>query len=177
MEMKLLEQLYHWRNILLRQAREPAFIPLTREEFQIISTDCGPCTRTERFMVDVSPTVFGIDTFETPFAEDMRHRQIDIPVIQIAEGHNISNFAEVVSKDASRDYLHRRLIAHICHDTTEIKLTFEWDILAKFKRKFRLTKWWPVKTRTVILEGRVLYPYLKVSLPRNKHHAQFKHTQ
>lgn len=129
-------------------------------------------------MVDAPPKIFDIDVFETPFGMDMRHRQIDVPVTRIVESTDVSYYHECVTNDdPDKCRIHRRLIAHICHDTTEIKLTFEWDCFAKFKRALRITKWWPVKTRTAVIEGRVLYPYLKISLPHNKHHASFKHTK
>lgn len=171
--MSLIAQLHRWRHKFLEQMKDPAFVPLTREEFDVIVSGFPPYTRTERFIVDSPPKLFGIDVFSTPFAEGMRQRQIDLPVTQISEGHNISNWAETVNKEASRDYLNRRLTAHICHDTSMLSLTFEWDSLAKIKRKFRLTKWFPVRTRTVKIEGRVLYPYLKISLPHNRHRVTF----
>lgn len=177
MEMKLLEQLYRWRNKIWAQGEQPAFVPLSREEFTVTAWDSCPYTQTERFIANVPPKIFGIDTFETPFADEMRARQIDIPVTQVDESAEFSEYEEILSQDYNRRLVRYRLRAHICHDTTEIKLTFEWDVLAKFKRKFRLTKWFPIKTRTATIEGRVLYPYLKVTLPHNKHHVQFKHTK
>lgn len=174
--MNLYNQLQRWRRKFLEQGSDPSFVPLTREEFSVAVSDCRPYTRTERFIVDAPPQLFGIDAFETPYAEEMRQRQIDVPVCQISETVDIASSDSYLREVIKKNTQHR-LTAFICHDTTKLTLTFEWDTLAKFKRKFRLTKWFPVRTRTVTIEGRVLYPYLKVSLPHNKHHVQFNHTQ
>lgn len=187
MEMKtLLEQLHHWRCKFLKKGEDPKFIPMTRDEFQIISTDFGSYTQTERFRSTCEPCVaavigqklFGYDVFDSPFAIEMRARQIDVPLTRIAESTDVSYYHEyVTSNDPDKCRIKRRLIATLCHDTTNITLTFEWDCFTKFKRTLRITKWFPIKTRTATIEGRVLYPYLKVSLPHNKHHVQFKHTK
>lgn len=171
--MKLIEQLHRWRHTFLMQGADPAFVPLTREEFSVAVSDCPYYTRTESFRVGAPPKLFDVDVFLSPFAEEIRQRQIDLPVLQLSETARITDGY----MDTHDKALRHRLHAFICHDTTKLILTFEWDCWANFKRKFRLTKWFPVRTRTVTIEGRVLYPYLKVSLPHNKHHVQFQHTK
>lgn len=169
--MSLLEQLCRWRHKFLEQMKDPAFVPLTREEFDVVVSSSPPYTRTERFIVDSPPKLFGIDVFSTPFAESMRQRQVDIPVAQVSETVNVATGSWC--SETIQDYVQKRLTAYICHDTTSLKLTFEWDPLAAFKRKLRITKWFPIKTRTVTIDARVLYPYLKLSLPHNRHRVKF----
>lgn len=156
---------------------KPAFIPLTAEELGIIRYPpdpnevgyyTGPLLR--------CPVLFGTDVFESPFGLQMRDRQVKMPVEQVCINDKTSiglNLTVDTHKDEQMNVLYRRLSAHICKDTTKLSVTFEWDMFASFKRALRITRWFPIKKRTVEIDGRVLYPYLNITFPINRHHVTF----
>jgi hypothetical protein len=171
--MSILERIHKWRYQRMDADGEtPKFVPLRRDELLEIKSSCGP-------MVPASEAthneVFGMGVFESPFAEEMRCRQVEmerVPFIaEVSVDETLATWRTF--RDDVDCHLRRQLEAHICTDITAIEVTMEWDIWARWKRWLRLTRWFPVKTRTVKIDGRVLYPYLKVSLPQNRHHVRF----
>lgn len=165
--------LYQWVAKMQCDNREPAFVPLSRDEIVSIYSSADAYVK-----ADPRPTrdrVMGIDVFTTPFAEEMRQRQVEMSMIQLAESVEIDTTAFRMESHQNHitGNMIRRLSARICCDTTKIMVTMEWDSIAWLKRKTGLSKWWKVKQRTVEIEGRVLYPYLKLSLPANRHHVTF----
>lgn len=150
---------------------EPEFVPLSREELHEIKSDFVPMVPT----TDRRNEVFGMEPFLTPFAEEIRVRQVAMERVPYIAEYTINEL--LVTKRDYPDEVARhqrcRLEAMVCTDTTHVDVTFEWDIWARWKRWLRLTRWLPVRKRTVRIDGRVLYPYLKVSLPQNRQHVQF----
>lgn len=173
--MKLLEQIMKWRlNRIQADGKEPEFVPLSRNELLELKSD-APAP----MVCPTEPscnTVFGMEPFLTPFASEMRCRAVEIervPLINECEVSEALEFSETRTSVPGSNIQRRQLRTMVCADTTKIEITFEWDIWARWKRLMRVTRWFPVKTRTVRIDGRVLYPYLKVSLPQNRHHVQF----
>lgn len=178
MKAALLQRLYRWRKYLqmitTHTGDEPAFIPLTREEIEILK-DRYVGDEKGYFIGDISPKMFGLEAQETSYAVLQRQRMLTMPVTRLAEVDRVDlsfEYVRDVDHECAR-YLHRRMVARICTDTTQLLIRLEWDILAKFKRALRITKWFPVKWRTVAIQGTVLYPYLNVTLPHNRHVVQF----
>lgn len=148
---------------------KPAFIPISKVEQLEVAKDAMFCSYP---LPPESNQVLGIDTFDTPFAQPMRTRQIDMPLMRVSECADALYHNAEVSKEMVRGMFYR-LNAKIVSDTSALDVTFEFDPWVKVKRFLRITKWFPVKQRTVTLDCRVLYPYIKVALPHNKHHVQF----
>lgn len=178
MKNSLKEKLYRWLEMFkaMNNGEDPRFLPLTKEEIEVLvdrsSGERGFFTggSTCRFM--------GIDAKETSFAVMQRQRMLTMPVAKLREVARVDLSFEYVAKvdhECAR-YLHRKMVARICTDTTNLFIRLEWDPLAKLKRALRITKWFPVKSRTVAITGTVLYPYLAVTLPHNTHHVQFSVT-
>lgn len=170
---KLCSTLYLWtqRMRMMNCSDEPAFIPLTRGEIEIIRNERASnvgwfdCPQT---------SVFGKDVHESAFAVEMRQRQLTMPITRIDEDcYAPLTFEYRKDEDLIYRKLHRCLTARICTDTTELFIRLEWDPLAKLKRALRITKWFPIRHRTVSIKGEVLYPYVAVTLPHNIHHVRF----
>lgn len=175
--MSILNEIMKWR--VKRMACEgncPPFVPLTKEEIVEIKSDWQPHSSSLVRSNKGRPTIAGMENFETPYAEEIRSRIVLERMPYVSEIPT-EQFALQLEASQWRDFVMDRQIhglkAMICADTTHIDVTLEWDIWARWKRWLRLTRWWPVKTRTVRIDGRVLYPYLKVSLPQNRHHVKF----
>lgn len=170
--MSITERIMKWRYKRIESdGCEPEFVPITRDELLEIKSDFVP-------MIPADPNrdrICGIEPFVTPFAEEMRVRQVELGCVPFVSECSVTE-AEI-SRQLWDDELslvqRRRLEMMVCADTTHIDVTLEWDIWARWKRWLRLTRWFPVRTRTVRIDGRVLYPYLKVSLPQNRHHVRF----
>lgn len=176
---KLLTALYRWtqRMRTMNATEEPAFIPLTREEIEIVRNERAPQVGwfDGPWTPRVSMDIFGKPVHESAFAVEIRQRQLTMPITHISEDCRAPLSFEY-QKDSERHFyreLHRRLTAHICTDTTELFIRLEWDCFARMKRLLRITKWFPIRYRTVSVKGTVLYPYLTVTLPHNTHHVRF----
>ncbi len=116
-------------------------------------------------------TLFGLPVVVTPYAEQIRTRQIELPrAVYVQETacsedcYRESNFLDNVRHD-----MRMRIERAVCADTTEITLTHEWDPLAWWKRKLHLTRWFPINQKTVVLDCKILYPHINVRLPFNNH--------
>jgi hypothetical protein len=109
----------------------------------------------------------------THYAEQMRLRTITIPFAPLQRECRVSEFAMRVEPYQYRDYAKNELVmgirAHVLCETTHVEVTHEWDYFAWLKRLLRVTKRFPIKSKKVKIDGRVIYPYLKVSLPGDKH--------
>lgn len=156
------------RNRTRKEGKNPDFIPISREEMDIVM-------RSEQFVYekprnDMNNAIFGTDAFMTPFAEPMRKRQVELlelcKAVEAADPRFIHE--EYIAQD-----LHRQLRAFVCTDTTNIEVTFDFDPWQRWKQRLRLTRWLPIKRKTIKIDGRVLYPYLNIRLPHNRHHVQF----
>lgn len=151
---------------------KPSFIPITRtEKVELMS-------QADMVYTVVKPDtnqILGIDAFETPFASAMRIRQLDMSLSRIAEcaaGEALFHNSEITQRTLVNG-MFRILEAKVVSDVSALNVSFEWDPFARIKRLLRITKWFPVKQRTVTIDCRVLYPYIKVQLPHNRHHVQF----
>lgn len=169
-----IQKLINWSHRMTsKTGTKPEMVPLTRDEMMEVVTSAPQLY--PNLSDRGKDEVYGMSPFFTPYASEMRERSVDFPFVRIEESATIVNEAFQIRdiKDELTDTIHRRLTAYICHDDTEIKVTFKFDPWQKWKEKLRLTRWFPVKTRTIVIDGRVLYPYLKVQLPSNRHHVRF----
>jgi hypothetical protein len=174
--MNLINRLMDWGHRRVESSgSEPEFIPLRRDEILTLQSDMP--TKPLRETAQDWRQALGMNLFETPFAEEMRCRQVELERVPFITEFEISELALAVSDrawlDDATQFQKHRLETLVCSDTTRIEMRFEWDIWARWKRALRLTRWFPIRTRTVTIDGRVLYPYLKVSLPNNRHHVKF----
>lgn len=172
--MSINETIHRWLSGLSEKGckHEPAFLPLTREEVREVTRDAVFYTPPGEVFDHSSPTkIYGMPVHETCFAEEQRARQLTVPFLHLEETSSLS-LEYSVRECVERMRLH--LSQRICAETTTLRVTFEWDPWASVKRALRLTRWFPVSTRTALIDGRVLYPYLKVGLPHNRHYTQFK---
>lgn len=176
--MNFLQTLRRWQIRFHSQTGpKPPFIPLTQEELFVIKFPSNPNDvgyYTGNYKGETA--IFGTEVFESPFGAEMRDRQVKMPVehVCIADKTSVGlNLTLDTHRDPQLNILYRRLSAHVCKDTTKLAATFEFDPWATFKRKLRITRWFPVKSRTIEIEGRVLYPYLNITFPCNKHHVTF----
>lgn len=163
-------------SVLERSGDKPEFIPVTVDEMVDVATHS-----VTNFPV-VSPSqcnqVIGVDAFITPFAEPMRNRQVSMPLTRISEHASIDCLYQNLEHSSERNYITNsivhRLTASIVSDVSALKVNFEWDCFSWLKRTLRVTRWFPIKSKTVMIDCRVLYPYIKVTLPHNRHHVAFK---
>lgn len=149
----------------------PAFLPLTAEEVHEVKRNAIFYSPYDAFDPGAPPSIYGMPVHETPFAVEQRDRQLTVPFLRLEESKSISGdfrYWECV------EHMRMHIVKRVCAETTALKLTFEWDCWAGFKRALRIVRWFPIRTRTVLVDGRVLYPYLKVGLPHNRHSVQFK---
>ena len=147
----------------------PDRIVVTRDEIDDLQRDCSiPCKEQEN-------SILGIPFDESHYAKEIRARQIEIPMMRIAE---VEKFDPMYSMEFTRgDHpfgtVSRRAMANVLGETTHIMISVESDCLSWLKRLLGLAKWWPIKNRTVSVDGRVLYPFLKIQLPHNRHSVRF----
>lgn len=176
--MNVAQILRRWQMVFHRNTGEiPKFMPMSAEELDIIRFPPDP-EQVGYYTgpIERSPVLFGVDVFESPFGPEMRTRQVKMPLEQLCISDKTSiglNPTIDTHRDLQLNILYRRLSAHVCKDTTKVSVTFEFDPWATFKRKLRLTRWFPVKKRTIEIDGRVLYPYLNITFPLNRHHVTF----
>lgn len=173
----LLKTVRSWMTALRCQSvygEEPGFIPLTKEEIRIARDEHNMNVGFRSGDWD-NINIYGTPVFDTAYGVEMRRRQLTMPLFRLAEKVDIHPLDLTLHQEMNPEtlYLRRRLEAHIVADVTRLDIALEWDIWAKLKRKLRVTKWFPIKHRVVAIDGRVLYPYLTVNLPHNRHHVQF----
>lgn len=165
-----LEQFYQFVfGFQSNHGEKPGFIPITKVEQMEVARDSILCSYP---LPPGTNKILGIDIFDTPFAQPMRMRQIDMPLTRLAECADALYYNAEISKELVQGMFYR-LNARIVSDISAVAVTFEFDPWAKIKRFLRITKWFPVRQRTVTIDCVVLYPYIKVALPHNKHHVHF----
>ncbi len=143
----------------------PQFIPISVKEIADLSGDI-------RYQVLVSPSksdgmkLMGEDAFVTPFAEQMRARQVSMPITRIHETaeFNPTLTASELSNPMGFGML-KRLSAHILSNTSEVMFEAEFDPWARVKRLFGVAP----KKRRFAVRATVLYPHIPVTLPHNRH--------
>lgn len=92
----------------------------------------------------------------------------EIPIDEFPQNMSQHTYMDVLSRQAKL-----RLHALVCQETTQLELVLECDPWAIIKRKLHLTRWFPIKTITRVIDGKVLYPYLSIAIPKNAHYVQF----
>ena len=155
--------------------QEPKSIPVSRiEVMDIINEAHGN-------YIPVAPSpqnkIFGLDAEICDYSESLRTKRLEIPLSQYMVEYNIDEAIynnTVAIQDSLLQGLRATLKSTLLTDKTRLEIEFEWDIFARAKRFFHITKWFPVKTRKAFIDCNILYPYCKVQFPHNKHTRQFK---
>jgi len=145
----------------------PKTIPMTPTEVREIEETWASCRQTIQLPPE-PPKLFDIETEQTVFAESIRERRLTVPVQQFVTEAPLES---LLTYWRDIDWT-RQMWRQVLVDKTEITVCFEWDLLARFKRLLRITRWFPVKHREAKLDCTVLYPYCKVQLPHNRHAFQ-----
>lgn len=150
----------------------PSSISLTIEEVNSI-------TMTDNGLSCKNGELYGIPYYISHYGEEKREYQ--------EKSLKSCNFTML--KEVDRDYLlpkfdyifndlknqfQLELKAQLLTDDTEISHTFECDPWKWIKEKLHITKWFPIKTKTIKIDGRVLYPKLNIQFPHNTHTVKFK---
>lgn len=148
---------------------KPKLLPITPCEAKVMMEgaenyykNADPCSPNQ---------IFNIEAWQSPWADMARERALKLSpnefwLISTASAP-LAAYSEW--RDTATESLHCKLAAYIMADITEIKLNVECDALGWLKRKLHIEKWWPVKKQEFTVQGTVLYPFLQVQMPYEKH--------
>ena len=148
---------------------EPTVVAITRAEQLELYRSRVQCFNASRPMV----SFYDHELFVSEYAQEMRKVQLQIaPVQSSLTTHLECEYA--TSQEFAYQTLTRHLRSFVLTDTTSLSVVIECDPFSKLKRK--LSKWFPSlagklkpTTKTFIIDGRILYPHLKVQMPNNPH--------
>lgn len=167
-----IRDIIRWRTKFAHNHGEhPETIPLTPSEITECYMDESPAMRCQ-FMLAPQPKIYGMGAEENIFAESLRERRLEMPLIKISETAEFRPELEMSQSQEIGRHLLRRLQTRICSTQTALELTFP-DPWEKLKRKLRITRWFPLKPIKKKVLATVLYPYIKVPLPHNRHSVKF----
>lgn len=173
--MKLLERIIEFIHKARQKGQEIGFIPLSRVEMADIQREATHCSRVH---TEETLQIFGHNTWDTPYGDEIRDRcnSIDLPVILFEESATVDKAAYRFTETFdAQGYLRARLDRHIATDDTEISVEVYCDPWRAIKERFKwISRRWPVRTQTVKIDGRVLYPYLTVQFPYNRHTVKWR---
>lgn len=172
--MTTLSKIVKWiQEYEIKFGRRPKMVPISAPEILEISDDSFPQVRD---LACSGNQICGIDTETSYWAEMTRQKILEIGVERLSIEQRIdeNRFNIEQSRNPVSGFLHRRLTAEILTDVTHLDVSFDWDRLAWLKRKVEwIGRKWPVKRKTVRIEGKVLYPYLKIQAPADTHRVRF----
>jgi hypothetical protein len=150
----------------------PVVCPWTREEKSEVAS--------EMVQSYVRPSkqdgdhYYGMEMYATPYAQQIRQRIIEQSVYSpMMDRENVYSF-ESSEKLTEARHLQHKLSAIIATDVSHVRVTVECDPWARIKRALRLTKYFPIKQQSFVIEGKILYPHLKVNFPAARHHVKLK---
>lgn len=130
------------------------------------------------FLTKEPPQVAGMDIEKTDFAECIRASRIQMPIIRLTESVEFDPHLEAIAGQPEIfGRLFRRLDAFVLGENSKLEFQIEADPWSKVKRWLRLTRWFPVLKVTVHVDCKVLYPFIKVTLPHNRHTVKFSVAQ
>jgi len=166
----------------------PLTVPLTIGEVNEIAGDAYGCNMVTFPASPGPPRFFGVNVEETPFAESMRSRRLEVPLIRIGEAVTFEPYVEQVQHERAIQNILVHLEAVICCHSQAVDVTAEIDPALELcqridgcrfwpfkKRCGRLLRWlFPIKKVTVRIRADVLYPYIKVPLPHNRHTVKLR---
>lgn len=127
--------------------------------------------------------IYGIPISETPLACEKREYQeksLNVYNFTILGEINYDNYINPSMLtireyyEKSVDLLKIQLQYQIYADDTELHHTFECDPWKWLKEKLHITKWFPINTKTIKIDCKVLYPKLNIQFPHNTHTVKFK---
>jgi len=175
--MYILKQIRQYIDRLSYDDKPQETIPLSNIEVDEIVYN--HCTHSVDFAVPSKPELFGHEVWKTEFAECIRTNRVECKTSLFVTERAIDPFylfesgqLEITKREFGAE-LFVGLRLNITTDVTQLKITHEWDCWAKLKRLLRVTKWFPIKSKTAVVDCKVLYPYLKINLPHNKHTVKF----
>lgn len=167
------EKLIKWvHQYQYKLGNKPKVIPISEPEAMEIFSDYST-------YVDISrgkKQFYGIDAEISPWAEMTRARILEIGMERLSMEQRVDESRFRVSEYNSEYNRHlvRQLTTEILTDVTHLDVSFDWDRFAWLKRKVGwIGRRWPVKRKTVRIEGKVLYPYLKIQAPADTHRVRF----
>jgi len=161
----------------------PTLLPVTREE----RVELNASEHTMRFPVagKQQVTFWGINPTESHYADLARYKIISLPVEQFMVSCAVDELA--MTSEAHRlsvtNQLMETVAAHVLADSTSLSVPIECDAWAWLKRWLTgnslIPLWFrarvpDVKVVTFLIDGRVLYPHLKVQLPHLRHVVKFQ---
>lgn len=159
--MTTMQQLRHWYDrFWARHGDPPKTLPVTIEEtHELLKDGMSMACLLQPEQVN---RLWDAEMQETPLAEQIRARRLDVPVAQyMAECRD----DEAMLPEFIVREMYRQVRIRILRDQTQVTVRFEWDIWAPLKRLFKIKP----KTRTAVIDCKVLYPFIKVQLPHNRH--------
>lgn len=172
--MSTFESIVKWLRLYeMKFGKHPKVIPISAPERMDIVSDYLPYIHNLDYGKD---QLLGIDIETFPWAELTRQRILDIGIERLSLDQKMdqSKFTFSQYNNEWNSNLIKRLTTEILTDVTHLDVSFDWDRLAWLKRK---VKWigyrWAVKRKTVRIEGKVLYPYLKIQAPADTHRVRF----
>lgn len=175
MKAEMIKQLEFIYEMQRKQGAKPKYIPVTAVQMREILAS-NAIMQVIPSMTKPS-TLWGIDAHETEVADSVKERMLQIPTFQFVSEYPVSEVvkhnSEIIIREACNCH-YITIRTQFLTETTELLFAFEWDIFAKIKRFLRITKWFPIKQKSIIVDCRILYPYCKVSFPHNKHIVQFQ---
>lgn len=166
----ILRKLREWEcRFIAKHGLEPKVVSVTKEEMAEIQSTL-PYTVAIQIQENRASKVFGMDVDTTYYAPQIRTVQLEKSYIRLTEEANMSLALDYEAGSRMR----RHITAEVLSESTGITVTIESNPLFRLKQKYPwLRKWFPILTKKVLIEGKVLYPYLKHTLLHNKHVIKF----
>lgn len=170
----ILTKLLCWRNAFwVKHGEMPQAIPVSALEIERLMTDTN-CLTCMEFLIREPPQVADMLIEKTDFAEHLRASRIQMPVIRLTESDEFEPRLEIIEgKNEICNRLFRRLDAFVIGETSKLEFKIEADPWEKVKRWLRLTRWLPIRKVAIRVDCTVLYPFIKVALPHNRHTVKF----
>lgn len=165
--MSILERFKKFQHQFWAKAgTELKVAPWTREEADEVAANIQCDTRNN--------SLYGMQMYFTPYAKAIRLRIIEqnvySPEIELERECEPSVFQRMDIQKSMR----LKLATKIAADVSHVRVIIECDPWANVKRWLRLTKRFPIKTQSFVIEGTILYPHLKVNFPAARHHVKLK---
>jgi hypothetical protein len=171
----MINTIYKYINEYKSYLISPKYIPLTRNEMQELIDN----NTTQYNHIDAK--INNISVVESAFAVEKRAYQekslkaYNFTILEENDLYPHDIDMEIREyQDHITEKLKTELFYRIYTDDTELSHTFECDPLKWLKEKLHITNWFPVKTKTIKIDGKVLYPKLNIPFPHNTHTVKFK---
>ena len=181
----MMDKIYRYINEYKKFLILPMYIPLTPEELNEVEKSQLPLIHMDN-TTDTGIKINNIKVKTSDLAVEKREYQthslkrVNYTILSEESAGDMGDWIneEFINCTNYYDSVKHRLIANLKYqiysDDTEIPFTFECDPWKWWKEKLHITKWIPIKQKTIRIEGRVLYPKLNIQFPHNTHTVKFK---